>query len=131
VKILPDKVAGGPKTALLLLSNANSSATPPIGLGPRSSAVLTISDTDAAGAIDFSKPPFSVGDQPCDAASCPGLARAGQDYEGARGATTPPRPEPKPLTFTDGIPQTFDTPEPGRRRHSMTTATLMVDADRP
>src|SRR5204862_4950990 len=51
VKILPDKVVTGSKTLLLLLSGANSSVAPPVALGPRSSAVLTINNTDAGGTV--------------------------------------------------------------------------------
>jgi hypothetical protein len=62
VKILPDKVVSTPKTVLLLLSNANSSVAPLVGLGPRSSAVLTIGDTDAGGTIKLSASTYSVGE---------------------------------------------------------------------
>ena len=49
VKIVPDKVSGGAKTVLLLLSNATA-----VGLGPLSSAVLTIGDTDTGGVARLS-----------------------------------------------------------------------------
>src|SRR5205814_1245560 len=46
VRLMPDHTAGGPRSVLLLLSGANAS-----GLGPRSSAVLTIVDTDRGGIV--------------------------------------------------------------------------------
>ena len=106
VKIMPDKVATGPKTVLLLLSGANSSAAPPVALGRRSSAVLTIANTDVGGTIAFGSAAFggtegaaavvtvmrtggagavsvdyATSDQPCAAPPCPGLAQADLDYD--------------------------------------------------
>ena len=115
VKILPDKVVAGPKTVLLALSGANSSAAPAVAIGPRASAVLTIGDADAGGIIKFAAATFSVNeaagsavitvtrtggmagavtvdyataDLPCAISPCPGIAESSEDYEPRAGTLT-------------------------------------------
>jgi hypothetical protein len=110
VKILLDKVVTGPKTVLLLLSGANSSAAPPAALGRRSSAVLTIANTDVGGTVAFGSAKFAgteggaavvsvtrtggaaavsvdyaTSDQPCAVPPCAGLAQADLDYTATAG----------------------------------------------
>lgn len=114
VKILPDKIVTTPKTVLLLLSSANSSVAPPVALGPRNSAVLTIGDTDVAGTVKIGTPAVSVNTgvgsavvtitrsggtaggvtvdyATCDASTnplCAGTAQAGIDYQAVSGTLT-------------------------------------------
>ncbi len=102
VPILNDTAMDGPRTVALALSGAGGGAL----LGARDTAVLTITDNDAAGSVQFSASAYSVGEAGGTAtvtvtrtggsasgvtvqyATSDGTAHAGVDYAAAAGTLT-------------------------------------------
>jgi subtilisin family serine protease len=107
VPILNDSLVEGPETVLLLLSNVSGGT----GLGPISTAVLTITDNDVAGTVRLGAPAYSVSEAmpratltvqrsgglardvtvnyaTSSSPAGPGVAAPGIDYEETSGSVT-------------------------------------------
>ncbi len=99
VSILNDTSAAGPRTVLLALSNATGAAT----IAPPSTAVLTITEDDAAGVVQLSADVFSAAENAGSAVIT--VSRTGGTAEGATVgyATSDGTATPLDYTFAAGV----------------------------